>query len=81
MWSRISTVIAKDSVPAPIVGMFSQAVVVAVLLYGSETWVTPPHDLRAMEGFHLETARRITGMRPEKWGTPTWYPAFPGASL
>ena len=42
VWGRISTVIAKDAVPAPIAGMFYQAVVAAVLLYGSETWVTPP---------------------------------------
>ena len=60
--------IAKDTMPAPIAGMFYQAVVAAVLLYGSETWVTPPHDLRAMEGFHVEATRRITGMRPQKRG-------------
>ena len=67
--------IAKDAVPAPIAGMFYQAVVAAVLLYGSETWVTPPpHDLRAMEGFHVEAARRITGMRPEKRGNRWVYP-------
>ena len=54
--------------------MFYQAVVAAVLLYGSETWVTPPHDLRAMEGFHVEAARRITGMRPEKRGHRWVYP-------
>ena len=65
VWGRIST---------PIAGMFYQAVVAAVLLYGSETWVTPPHDLRAMEGFHVEAARRITGMRPEKRGTRWVYP-------
>ena len=51
-----------------IAGMFYQAAVAAGLLYGSETWVTPPHDLHAMEGFHVEAARRITGMRPEKRG-------------
>ena len=74
VWGRISTVIAKDAVPAPIAGMFYQAVVAAVLLYGSETWVTPPHDLRAMEGFHVEAARRITGMRPQKRGETWVYP-------
>ena len=74
VWGRISTVIAKDSVPAPIAGMFYQAVVTAVLLYGSETWVVPPHDLRALEGFHVEAARRITGMRPTKRGETWVYP-------
>ena len=68
VWGRISTVIAKDSVPAPITGMFYQVFVAAVLLYGSETWVIPPHDLRVLEGFHVEAARRITGMRLTKRG-------------
>ena len=66
--------IAKDSVPAPIAGMFYQAAVAAVLLYGSETWVTSPHDLRAMKGFHVEASRRITGMWPQKRGETWVYP-------
>ena len=71
VWGCISKAIAKDSVPAPVAGMFYFAVVAVVLLYGSETWVTPPHKLRALEGFHVEAARRITGMRPKKRGE-TW---------
>ena len=55
-------------------GMFYQAVVAAVLLYSSETWVTPPHELRALEGFHVEAARHITGMRPTKRGERWVYP-------
>ena len=43
-------------------------------LYGSETWVVPPHDLLALEGFHVETARRLTGMRPTKRGETWVYP-------
>ena len=78
VWGRISKVIAKDSVPAPVAGMFYQAVVAAVLLYGSETWVTPPHELRALEGFHVEAARRITGMRPTKRGETWVYPKSGG---
>ena len=37
VWGRLSKVIAKESVPAPVAGMFYQAVVAAVLLYGSES--------------------------------------------
>ena len=48
VWGRISKVIAKDSMPASVSGMFYQAVVATVLLYGSETWVIPPHKLRAL---------------------------------
>ena len=67
-WGRLSTVIAKESVPPPVAGMFYQAVVAAVLLYGSESWVLSAYDLRALEGFHVECARRLTGMRPTKRG-------------
>ena len=37
VWGRLRNVIAKEGVPAPVAGMFYQAVVVSVLLYGSET--------------------------------------------
>ena len=54
--------------------MFYQAVVAAVLLYGSESWVLSAYDLRALEGFHVECARRLTGMRPTKRGELWVYP-------
>ena len=54
--------------------MFYQAVVAAVLLYGSETWVISSYDLRALEGFYVEAARRLTGMRPSKRGESWVYP-------
>ena len=54
--------------------MFYQAVVAAVLLYGSESWVVSAYDLRALEGFHVEAARRLTGMRPKKRGETWVYP-------
>merc|ERR1711966_106599 len=66
VWGRLSKVIAKESVPAPVAGMFYQAVVTAVLLYGSESWVLPEAQLCALEGFHVECARRLTGLRPRK---------------
>ena len=56
----------KESVPVPVAGMFYQAVVAAVLLYRSESWVLPEAQLRALEGFHVECARRLTGMRSRK---------------
>ena len=44
------------------------------LLYGSETWVVSAYDLRALEGFHVEAARRLTGMRLSKRGETWVYP-------
>ena len=54
--------------------MFYQAVVAAVLNYGSKTWVVSSYDLHALEGFHVEAARRLTGMRPSKQGESLVYP-------
>ena len=46
VWGRLRKIIEKENVPAPVVGMFYQAVVAAVLLYGSESWagVRPQAD-------------------------------------
>ena len=65
-WGRLSTIIAKEEVPAPVAGMFYQAVIAAVLLYGSKSWSVSAYDLQALEGFHVEAARRLTGMWPTK---------------
>ena len=48
--------------------------VAAVLLYGSESWVISAFDLRALDGFHVEAARHLTGMRPRKRGDSWVYP-------
>ena len=48
--------------------------VAAVLLYGSESWSISAYDLRALEGFHVEATRRLTGMRPTKRGETWVYP-------
>ena len=54
--------------------MVYQAVVAAVLLYGCESWVLPPSQLRALEGFHIECAWRLMGMRPQKVKSKWVYP-------
>ena len=54
--------------------MFYQAVVAAVLLYGSESWVLPAAQLARLEGFHVECARRLTGKKPRKRGGKWVYP-------
>ena len=60
--------------PPRVAGMFYQAVVASVLLYGSESWVVSPAALRELEGFHVEAARRLTGMRPRKVAGKWVYP-------
>lgn len=48
--------------------------VASVLLYGCETWVLPPSAYKALEDFHVEATRRITGMRPWKVKGEWQYP-------
>ena len=67
-------VLEKEEVAPKVAGMFYQAVVTSVLLYGSKTWVLPPSGLKALEGFHIECARRLTGMKPKKEGGKWTYP-------
>jgi hypothetical protein len=74
-WTRVAKVLTREEIPAPVAGMFYQAVVAAILLYGSESWVLPPSGLKAIEGFHVEAARRMTGMRPQRRTEGPW--AYP----
>ena len=65
-WGQFWKVIKKEEVPPRAAGMFYQAVVVSVLLYGSESWVVSPAVMRELERFHVEAARRLTSMCPRK---------------
>ena len=55
-WGQFRKTLEQDLVP----------VVASVLLYGSKSWVVSPSALRELEGFNVEAAWRLTGMRPRK---------------
>ena len=75
MWGRLSWVLQKENAPVKVCASFYRATVQAVLLFGSETWVTTPSMLRTLEGFHLRAARRMTGMMPKRKSDGSWvYP-------
>ena len=63
---KLSRVLAKELVPDPVARIFYQAIVAAVLLYGSETWVLPQSGFKCLEGFHVKAVRRLTYMRPQQ---------------
>ena len=44
------------------VGIFYVAVVQAVLLFGSETWIMTPLLKNSLKGFHHRAARQMMGM-------------------
>jgi hypothetical protein len=74
-WARISRILREDSVPPRVAGMFYKAVVQAVLLYGSESWVLTPASLRILEGFHLRATWRLAIVnKPRKVGNEWVYP-------
>ena len=62
-------------------GRFYVAVVQAVLLFGSETWVLNPRLNKSLAGFHHWAERRMAGMGPKTHPDGTWvYPPI-GAAL
>ena len=48
------------------------AVVQAVLLFGSETWVWTPRLKKSLEGFHHQAAWWMAGMGPKLHQDGTW---------
>ena len=79
VWRRISKVITKEEVPPKVAGMVYQAVVVAILLYGSETWCLTDTTQRPLDGFHVEAhgtlqikcRKRLRGGRVHSGSTRT----------
>ena len=61
--------------------MFYVAVVQAVLIFGSKTWVMKPRLEKANEGFHHWAARQTTGMGPKCQRDGTWVYPPSGAAL
>ena len=68
VWRCLRKVTEKEGVSASVTEMSYQAVLAAVLLYDSESWVLPDAQLARLEDFHVECARKLTGMWPRKRG-------------
>ncbi len=58
-WSRMLRLLRADNLSPRVSGMFYKGVVMAVLLYGSESWNITPSATRRLEGFHNSAAMRI----------------------
>ena len=54
-------ILGREEVDRIMVGRIYVAVVQAVLLFGSETWVTTPWFEKALEGLHYQALRWMTG--------------------
>ena len=53
-------------------GFFFKAVVQAILLFGSETWVANPRMGKALGGFQTQVERRMTGRIPQRTPGRKW---------
>jgi hypothetical protein len=58
-WARVGQVLQAENVPPRVAAKFYKAVVQAVLLYGSETWVLSTTALASLGGFHIRAAYRM----------------------
>ena len=71
IWTWLGMIMGREGAIPRVPGIFFQAVVQAVLLFDSETWVTTPCMGRALGRFQHSVNRRIIGRQPKKmnhWG-------------
>ena len=62
---RLENILGREGEDKRTAGRFYEAVVQAVLLFGSETWVLTPQLEKSLEGFHRRAAQRMAGMGPK----------------
>ena len=71
-WVRLENILEREGLDRRTVGMFYVAVVQAVIIFESETWVLTPRLEKALEGFHHRVVRRMRGMVPKCQRDGTW---------
>ena len=59
-------ILVREGADRRTVGRFYVAVVQAVILLGSETWILTPQLEKALKGFHQQAAWRMAGMYPNR---------------
>ena len=72
VWRRMPRIISREGAAPRLSGFFFKAVIQAVLLFGAETWVVTPCIVKALEGFHTQVARRLTGKFPQRTTDRKW---------
>ena len=59
-WRSLVRVLAREGANPKTTAVFYKAVVLAVLLYGSETWVITDEIYKQLNSFHVVAARQIS---------------------
>jgi exonuclease III len=75
-WGRICRILSKEGANPKAMASIYKAVVQAVLLYGSESWVLTQSMEKKLQSFHRRCARYITGQHirqnpDESWTCPS----------
>ena len=74
-WGWLTKILGREGSDKRTAGRFHVAVVHAVLLFGSETWVLTPWLEKSLEGFLRQAALRMAGMGPKRQQYGRWvYP-------
>ena len=60
-WIKLSKVLKRQDANPTIMGSFYQAIIQAVLLYGSESWVISENNMKKLRSFHYKCARHMVG--------------------
>ena len=71
-FARISNLIAREGADSVVGGRIYVAAVLAVLLYGSESWVWTSSMLTSIRGFHHRCCRRLADKRPQRLQNGTY---------
>ena len=65
-WGRVGRILANQTTDPRVRGYFYKAILQAILLYGSESWVISKYKLNQLRSFHHRVARYITGRHIKK---------------
>ena len=72
VWRRMSYILSREGVTPRVSGLFFKAVIQAVLLFRTETWVVTLRMGKALGGFQTKVVIRLTGQIPRRTTDGTW---------
>ena len=72
-WGQVAQLLIQKGASSSTMSYFYKAVVQAVLLYGSATWVLSPHILLILESFHHQCARYLAHDHIHQLEDGSWY--------
>ena len=71
VWGRLGTLLLQEGADPKVSEIIYRAVVQAIILYGSETWVLSASIVKRIEGTYTELLQLITGKKARQLGDGT----------